>query len=454
MANVGELFIMLGFEVNEAKLRNFSDGIDGIKTNMGLLAGITAGAVYGLDKFLATPIESATTLENLSDLIGVAAEVIQKWEYAANAANPLFSKEAAGESIKNIQNVFAAIASGSSGAPTNSFLAMGLNQNDAQKMNAIQFLEYVRKHFQQILEYENKLHAGKGLQFMQQDLQALGVASGMWQMLKESQSDFDKSMSASNSSEKQLEQNKKLLKSINDLSLAWDNFKMNMVGGNADSIIHALDKVEQHAKYVRDGFNKINDDVKVGAAVIAAGLAVAFSPLFAAGAAAAEVIYLLDILGKNNWHKTWQDWKTRDWSKDITGDQSPTGDQSQHPGDMWMMNQSNKMKDFIRKMFGGASDSHSGSLSNPAQKKMDDFFLKNQVYIDHINAEARFLRSNPLTRDQKSNQDDVMRDIDKFVQTNHFNVQTNTFDEPTIRTLVKEMEDSSLKLLQSKTGNH
>lgn len=451
MANVGELFIMLGFEVNEAKLRNFSDGIDGIKTNMGLLAGITAGAVYGLDKFLATPIESATTLENLSDLIGIAANVIQKWEYAANSANPLFSKEAAGESIKNIRDVMKEISMGASGAPSNSWQNMLLNQNDAQKMSAIQFLEYIRKHFKEILAYEEKIRGvGNGTAGMQKDLQALGVASGMWQMITESQADFDKAVAASNSGQKQLDENKKLLKSINDLSLAWDNFKMNMVGGNADTIIHSLETIEQHAKYVKDGFNKINHDVKVGAAVIAAGLAVAFSPLFTAGLAAAEVILLLDILGRTDWHKLWN----RDFKKDITDNNVPIGDQSQHPGDVWMINQSNKMKDFIRKMFGGnSSDSHSGTMSNPAQKKMDDFFLKNQVYIDHINAEARFLRSNQLTKEQKSNEDDVTRDIDKFIQTNHFNVQTNSFDEPTIRTLVREMEQSSLNILQSKVGN-
>lgn len=447
MSKVGELFIALGFDVDEAKLRNFSDGIIGVRNEMALLAGTAAAAIYGIDKFISAPIEDATRLENLSDLIGVAADVINKWEYAANEANPLFSKEAAGESIKNIQDVFAAIASGSSSAPTNSFLAMGLSATDAQKMNAIQFLQYVRSHFQQILEYENKLHAGKGLQFMQSDLQALGVASGMWQMLKESQEDFNKSMSDADSQNSQLEKNKKLMQSINDLSREWDNFKMKMVGNNADQMVGVLKDFETHADNLRaafvgiaDAWNKIPEGFQTGLTrageLIAAFMVGFLSPLLATILA---IGVALDRYGEYEKNK---DKETKDHL-----------DQIHDLGDYFRGKSKKSLWDII---MGNDADAAKKVLSNvglfpqgnPGGAPVENYISKHQVDIDHWNAEAAFLRNNRLTEAQKLNENKETRDIDKFVQNNHFNIQTEKLDDYAINVLLRELKDT-----QSKTGN-
>lgn len=444
MSKVGELFIALGFDVDEAKMRNFSDGIIGIRNDMALLAGTAAAAIYGIDKFISAPIEDATRLENLSDLIGVAADVINKWEYAANEANPLFSKEAAGESIKNIQDVFAAIASGSSSAPTNSFLAMGLSATDAQKMNAIQFLQYVRSHFQQILEYENKLHAGKGLQFMQQDLQNLGVASGMWQMLKESQEDFNKSMSEADSQNSQLEKNKKLMQSINDLSREWDNFKMKMVGNNADQMVGVLKDFETHADNLRAAFVGISeawDKIPTGfqtglekaGAVISAFIVGFLSPLLATilliGAA-------LDRYGE------YEKNKDKESNDHLT--------QMHDLMDFFKGKSKKSLWDIVMQNDDGSPGVQSAAPGRQ-NATLDDFMAKHQVDIDRINAKAASFEKNPDV--SMSNQSEVDKDIRRFEQTNHFNVQTEKFDESTMRVLIQELEDSAHNIIQSQVGN-
>lgn len=450
MASVGELFIMLGFEVDEAKLRNFGDSIIGIRNDMALLAGTAAAAIYGIDKFIQTPIEDATRLENLSDLLGVAADVINKWEYAANEANPLFSKEAAGESIKNIQSVFAAIASGSSSAPTNSFLAMGLNASDAQKMNAIQFLEYVRSHFEQILSYENKLHAGRGLQFMQQDLQNLGVAGGMWQMLRENQDAFNKAMSEADSQNGQLEQNKKLLQSINELSREWDNFKMKLVGNNADDMIGVLKDFEIHADNMRaaivgihDAWNEIPEGFQHG--LERAGLAISvfvtgfLSPMLA--------LILLIVAGLDRFG---------DYEKNKDKETKEHLDQMHELSEYFKGNSKKSLWDIVMRNDTPGSKNYGKQFNfppTPGSSSVDNFMASHQAQIDHINAEASFLRNNRLTDAQKANQGRMEKDIDKFVQTNHFDIHTDKFDESTMKLLIREMDDAAHDLLQSQVGN-
>lgn len=91
--SLGELFVKLGFEVDDSKLKSFDQSIQsvfsGIKEFAGL-AGVGVG-VAGFTALAKASSDTALTIENLTRIYGVSAKAIQGWAAAVHENNPLKS---------------------------------------------------------------------------------------------------------------------------------------------------------------------------------------------------------------------------------------------------------------------------------------------------------------------------------------------------------------------------
>lgn len=67
--NVGELFISLGFNVDNAKLTEFNDKITSAQKNLVKVGAGATAAVYGINRFLNSSVKSATEMKNFRDQI-------------------------------------------------------------------------------------------------------------------------------------------------------------------------------------------------------------------------------------------------------------------------------------------------------------------------------------------------------------------------------------------------
>mgnify|MGYP000384899794 CR=1 FL=1 len=77
--NIGELFISLGFDVDDKKLKEFKEDLkDGLQSLLKMSAAAT-GALYGIDKFLDGAIETANEIRNIHNQTGLAEESIQRF---------------------------------------------------------------------------------------------------------------------------------------------------------------------------------------------------------------------------------------------------------------------------------------------------------------------------------------------------------------------------------------
>ena len=85
---VGELFIALGFDVDDAKLKSFNDGIKSSMTDLLKLTGIAAGAVYSVNQFIESSLHNSAALRQFTAETGESAEALKKWQVAAQLANP------------------------------------------------------------------------------------------------------------------------------------------------------------------------------------------------------------------------------------------------------------------------------------------------------------------------------------------------------------------------------
>jgi hypothetical protein len=56
MPSVGDLFISLGFQVDNAKLKEFDDKLKGAEKNLVKVGAGAAAAVYGINRFLNSSV--------------------------------------------------------------------------------------------------------------------------------------------------------------------------------------------------------------------------------------------------------------------------------------------------------------------------------------------------------------------------------------------------------------
>lgn len=87
MPSIGELFISLGFDVDDKKLKEFDQALKGTLNTMLELAGVTL-SVAGFAKMIGGASDAAAKYKELTKEIGLSAEGMQRFALAANQVNP------------------------------------------------------------------------------------------------------------------------------------------------------------------------------------------------------------------------------------------------------------------------------------------------------------------------------------------------------------------------------
>jgi hypothetical protein len=145
MASIGELFIELGFDVDDKSLKSFNDSI---KTGMGDLlkfSAVATGALYSLNKFIAQSLQGATALSNYSSVTGQSTEAIRNW-YAvlAGGVNPAVNDiNQVIDAFRSMNDILVDINVNGKG-PSGAFNRLGINSTFGK--NAEQILEELRQN--------------------------------------------------------------------------------------------------------------------------------------------------------------------------------------------------------------------------------------------------------------------------------------------------------------------
>ena len=93
--NVGELFVSLGFDVDDSSLKDFNAKIvEGRNEILEMSAAATA-AVYALDALFAGSAKNAMEIKNFKDQLGYSGEELQKWQTVIHETNPSVGLEEA-----------------------------------------------------------------------------------------------------------------------------------------------------------------------------------------------------------------------------------------------------------------------------------------------------------------------------------------------------------------------
>lgn len=137
---IGELFLALGFDVEEGQLKEFTERVTKLNATMIKSAGIAAGAVFGIQAFVQNTVTGARALNNFREQTGLAWQELQKWQVAGRLSDVALSAEEVQSSISGLQSMLADIRMGRGDA--SAFAMFGV---DVMGKDAFQVLEDVRR---------------------------------------------------------------------------------------------------------------------------------------------------------------------------------------------------------------------------------------------------------------------------------------------------------------------
>jgi hypothetical protein len=137
--NVGEIFIALGFDVDDAKLKEFNDKVRGLNADLAKSAAVAAGAVYSIMAFVDGSVKGARALYNFREQTGLSAQELQKWQAAARISDIGMSADETQASIAALAQSLADISMGGGDAG-----AFGMFGVDIAGKDAFDVLEDLR----------------------------------------------------------------------------------------------------------------------------------------------------------------------------------------------------------------------------------------------------------------------------------------------------------------------
>lgn len=301
--NIGELFIALAFDVDETKLKSFSDKIGALTKDLGILGVEAAATVFAIAKFAQSSVDRAVGMKMLTDATDENREAVQKWANAMSIANPSWSFDEARQSIQGIDKALADINAG--GGNVRAFQMLGIKW---QGQTGTSVLDQLRASFPS--QEKRLMAAGWTKQNITNWLTSMGVDQRAMQSLFLNDNDFEKFANSYNMTQKQQDSLFHLAQTVKLLDQSWEQFKTNMTADYAPQIETALaqipvilDGIKTITKEIVSGFNTLNDATNgwlstsliVFAAFRVAFLASVLTPL---GATVAVIATILQMVGE------------------------------------------------------------------------------------------------------------------------------------------------------------
>lgn len=126
---VRELITALGFEVDDAKLKNFEAGVERVKKGMIGLSAVTAGAAALVYGFVKTSADTADHLFKLAGAAGVSVEDLQRLGHAAAVSGSDVEELAQG--LKFLSRNLYDAAKQPTGEAAKAFQSLGIKTKDS-----------------------------------------------------------------------------------------------------------------------------------------------------------------------------------------------------------------------------------------------------------------------------------------------------------------------------------
>lgn len=175
--NVGEIFVALGFDVDDSKLKSFDKGIQSLTLNVTAAFGTLTAGMYAIDRYVDSTTRGAVSLTNFNQQTDLSIDKLQRWQNAAELLNPDMTADRVTSSIANLQDQLVQI--GMMQGNSSPFALMGI---DVFNQDAFQILDQIR----------DRMKDGANRAVLTNLFKQMGVDPGMIQALSATREEFDR----------------------------------------------------------------------------------------------------------------------------------------------------------------------------------------------------------------------------------------------------------------------
>lgn len=141
MASIGELFIALGFKVDDSKLKSFDGGVKTLGKNLIKVPVIAAAAAFAIDRFAASAFNAAVALQNFNNQTGLLESKLRQFQVAGQLSDISLSADQVTASVSNLQKNLTDISLG--GGNISPFQMLGVS---VVGKDAFQVIEDIREN--------------------------------------------------------------------------------------------------------------------------------------------------------------------------------------------------------------------------------------------------------------------------------------------------------------------
>lgn len=89
--SIGEVFIELGFDLDDSKLKSFDEQLKSARNELFKITAAATGALYAIGEFISGPINKASVFKQFTDQTGYSSQALQEWARVASTVNNTLS---------------------------------------------------------------------------------------------------------------------------------------------------------------------------------------------------------------------------------------------------------------------------------------------------------------------------------------------------------------------------
>lgn len=243
-SSIGELFVKLGFDVDEKPLQQLNDTLSSVGNQFLKIAGVTATAA-GFTLIAKNASDAALQVRNLGIDFDSSARAAQGFAAALHQFNPLVSTEQGLGSYKRLEQYIQNIRTNGGSAVAYNMLGGSLDNNTNPEV----MINTVRANLPRII-------AERGSSFASRWVNELFGDVGAMNALNHSLEEFQKAAEKGIVDQKSIDNMVKARSEIAELQNAWDGFIGHAVGTLAHAALMDIKEIKE-----KGFWGKVGDDI-------------------------------------------------------------------------------------------------------------------------------------------------------------------------------------------------
>lgn len=216
--NIGELFVALGFDVDDKKLNAFNDKFK---------AGVSDVRRYSdqVREFGQGTFQNATAMKNFGDQTNYSTQALQRWSVAASTANPAISIDEASNAYERLGKELTKIRQGGGAAGVLAQLGVDFHGT----INPDEALEELLKNRARIIKE-------RGKDVYTDLLDQLQLGAGWDRVLSKTPQEIDNLTRGKLLSQSEIERVNTANTAFNNIGISWNRSKSRMISNAVEDV--------------------------------------------------------------------------------------------------------------------------------------------------------------------------------------------------------------------------